>query len=198
MAEHHADDACRGGVNTIHRNRRQRSSHGQPAWVFGYGSLIYKADFEFMERRPAAIHGWVRRFWQGSHDHRGTPRAPGRVVTLIESAGATCQGMAYRVSPEVFEHLDVREKNGYLCLQTPLYFRDGGQVEGWVYIATPDNGAFLGPAPEADIASQIQRSSGPSGSNADYLLHLAEALRELGDHDAHVFEIERALKALCA
>lgn len=165
-------------------------------WVFGYGSLIYKADFPFLERRPARIHGWTRRFWQGSHDHRGTPEAPGRVVTLVREEGAVCVGMAYRVTPDVFDHLDYREKNGYLRFATELCFEGGGGAEGLVYIATEDNAAFLGPATEAEIARHIAASEGPSGPNRDYLLHLAAALRELGADDPHVFAIERHLRAL--
>ena len=165
-------------------------------WLFGYGSLIYKADFPYLQRRPASIAGWTRRFWQGSHDHRGTPDAPGRVVTIIEEAGAICHGMAYLVTPEVFTHLDHREKNGYLRLAIPIAFDDVDQVEGLVYIATPDNTAFLGAASEQEIARHIARSAGPSGPNSDYLNHLASALRELGRHDQHVFDIERHLAAL--
>jgi cation transport regulator ChaC len=165
-------------------------------WLFGYGSLIYKADFPYLQRRPASIAGWTRRFWQGSHDHRGTPEAPGRVVTLIEEPGAICHGMAYLITPEVFAHLDHREKNGYLRLPLSITFEDEDEVEGLVYIATPDNTAFLGAASEQEIAAHIARAAGPSGPNSDYLNHLASALRELGRHDQHVFEIERHLAEL--
>ena len=29
-------------------------------WLFGYGSLIWRPDFGFVERRPARVHGWHR------------------------------------------------------------------------------------------------------------------------------------------
>ncbi|MBL7252589.1 gamma-glutamylcyclotransferase [Alloalcanivorax sp. C16-2] len=180
--------------NTIEINKQRQDLSGRESvWLFGYGSLIFKADFPYLERRPASIRGWARRFWQGSHDHRGTPESPGRVLTLVESPGTVCAGMAYRVAPAVFDHLDVREKNGYLRFSTPMTFSDGGHEEGLVYIATEDNAAFLGPASEAAIARQIAGSHGPSGPNRDYLLNLAEALRELGAEDEHVFALERFL-----
>lgn len=165
-------------------------------WLFGYGSLIFKPDFAFIERRPASIRHWARRFWQGSHDHRGTATAPGRVVTLVPQADAICDGMAYLITPEVFDHLDYREKNGYLRFATEMTFEDGTTVEGLVYIATEENAAFLGPASELAIAAQIAAAIGPSGHNRDYLLGLARALRELGKHDAHVFAIEQHLLTL--
>lgn len=181
--------------NTIERNRSRNHLDGRSEiWLFGYGSLIYKADFAYLEARPASIRGWVRRFWQGSHDHRGTPGAPGRVATLIEAPGEVCQGMAYRVTPDVFDHLDVREKNGYLRFTTTMTFEDGGTAQGLVYIATPDNAAYLGEASATAIAEQIAGSSGPSGPNREYLLKLAAALRALGYPDPHVFAIEAALE----
>lgn len=181
--------------NTIAINQRMNRFDGhESVWLFGYGSLIFKADFPFIERRAASIEGWTRRFWQGSHDHRGTETAPGRVVTLVAEPGALCHGMAYLVTPEEFAHLDHREKNGYLRLATDISFEDGASVEGLVYIATHENAAYLGPATEREIACQIARARGPSGPNSEYLLELAKALRELGNPETHVFEIERYLR----
>jgi len=183
--------------DTTEINKQRHDLSGRDdVWLFGYGSLIFKADFPFLERRAARIEGWARRFWQGSHDHRGTPGSPGRVATLVRQPGAVCAGMAYRVTPDVFEHLDVREKNGYLRFSTEMTFQDGDHAEGLVYIATEGNEAYLGDAPEYDIARHIAGSHGPSGSNRDYLLGLAEALRELGAEDPHVFEIEKHLSTL--
>ncbi|HUW52256.1 MAG TPA: gamma-glutamylcyclotransferase [Rhodanobacter sp.] len=182
-------------TTAINQRMNRFDGHHQ-VWLFGYGSLIYKADFPYVERRPASIRHWTRRFWQGSHDHRGTPNAPGRVVTLIAEPGAVCAGMAYLITPQTFGQLDAREKNGYLRLATEFSLDDGRHVEGLVYIATADNAAFLGPAGEREIARQIASSYGPSGPNRDYLMHLAAALRELGAQDAHVFGIERELAGL--
>lgn len=188
-------------TTTLNQQRNFFDGHAD-IWLFGYGSLIWKADFDYLERRPAAITGWARRFWQGSHDHRGTPEAPGRVATLIRAEGAVCHGMAYRITPEVLAPLDVREKNGYLREKVTLTFldetgnpdADQAPSEGLIYLASEDNPAFLGDAPLADIAQQIAQAHGPSGPNSAYLLNLAQALRELGTEDAHIFALEAQLQ----
>ncbi|RUO35793.1 gamma-glutamylcyclotransferase [Aliidiomarina sanyensis] len=175
-------------TQAINKNR-QNLEGLESVWVFGYGSLIFKADFPYIERRAARIDNWQRRFWQGSHDHRGTPEAPGRVLTLVEVPGTTCRGMAYKVTPDVFAHLDHREKNGYLRFETAFHFDDGTEAQGLVYIATEENEAWLGPASEHDIAAHIAKSEGPSGPNDEYVLRLAEALRAMDEDDPHVFMI---------
>lgn len=177
---------------------QQRNHFGDNAdiWLFGYGSLIWKADFAYLERRSAYIAGWERRFWQGSHDHRGTLEAPGRVVTLTPAPGAICHGMAYRITPETLAPLDHREKNGYLREITSMHFADGSEAQGLVYMATDDNPAFLGPAPLEAMARQIASAVGPSGPNRDYLINLASALRDLQVEDAHIFALEQQLNRL--
>ena len=81
-------------------------------WLFGYGSLIWRPDIPHRRAEPAHLPGYERRFWQGSHDHRGTPEAPGRVVTLVELAGAVCDGVAFRVpgadAETILERLDCK------------------------------------------------------------------------------------------
>ena len=179
-------------ANTIEENQRRcQLGEDDQVWLFGYGSLIYLVDFPYLESRPAIIDGWSRRFWQGSHDHRGTVENPGRVVTLIETPGEICGGVAFLVEASVFRHLDEREKNGYLRVTTEMTFNDRSQAPGLTYIATSDNAAWLGEASEYEIAEHICRSSGPSGPNDEYLLGLASALRDLGLDDPHVFEIEK-------
>lgn len=180
-------------------------SQGQDIWLFGYGSLIWRPDFEHRERRPASIDGWTRRFWQGSTDHRGVPEAPGRVVTLVPEPGARCHGVAYRVAPEVaaqvFAALDHRERGGYLRVELPLRLaRDHPPqiVTARMYLATADNPNYLGPAPLTTIAAQILHSRGPSGPNLEYLLRLAESLREQDADDEHVFALEREVLRLRA
>lgn len=184
-------------VDTFEQNQRDhRHQRGEPVWLFAYGSLIWKVDFPWLQRELAQVDGWARRLWQGSHDHRGTPEAPGRVATLVSEIGARCAGVAYQVAPATFAHLDHREKNGYLRTAVTIALADGRTVDGLTYIAPEDNGAWLGAAPLNAIAEQIHAATGPSGRNRDYLLALAQALRELGADDEHVFMLERRLLLL--
>ncbi|WP_437516917.1 gamma-glutamylcyclotransferase [Sorangium sp. So ce1099] len=175
------------------------------AWIFGYGSLIWRPAFRFEQMAPGYITGWARRFWQGSTDHRGVPGAPGRVVTLIPEPGARCWGMAYRVADaeldEVLRALDHREKGGYARHDVPLHVTgelarvEGAARTGIVYMATPDNPDYLGAAPLAAIAAQVLASHGPSGSNVEYVLRLAEALAAMDADDEHVTELARLVGA---
>jgi len=172
-----------------------------PVWVFGYGSLVWRPAFAHRERRPAVLHGFARRFWQGSTDHRGVPGAPGRVVTLIEAPGAHCWGMAYAVerrdAEAVLRLLDHREQGGYDRHQRTLHEPHGDRAfaSALVYVATASNPDWLGPAPLAEIARQVRRAHGPSGSNREYVLRLAASLREHGARDEHVLALAALVEA---
>ena len=167
---------------------------GDGQWIFGYGSLVWRPAFEHLERRAGFVEGFVRRLWQGSTDHRGVPASPGRVATLVREQGAVCWGMAYRVAPasvaEVLRALDERESGGFERVDLPVRF-DGADaaVRAITYVARAGNPNYLGPAPLREIAAQVRRSTGPSGSNVEYVVRLADALRAMRAEDDHVFDV---------
>ncbi len=170
-------------------------------WVFGYGSLVWRPAFSYLQRLPGFISGWARRYWQGSTDHRGVPEAPGRVVTLIPAPRHQCWGVAYRVAPDAWERviqtLDHRERGGFDRKDVAVGFRDPDQpaVRALVYVATERNPNYLGPAMDSEIAAQIRGARGPSGTNVEYALELAAALRSIEADDDHVFAIADLLSA---
>ncbi|MEM7391219.1 MAG: gamma-glutamylcyclotransferase, partial [Verrucomicrobiota bacterium] len=159
---------------------------------------VWRPDFEYVYREPAAISGWARRFWQGSIDHRGVPSAPGRVVTLVPEEQETCWGMAYAVhegrAEAIMAGLDYREKNGYERRRVPIVFPNGDEVDGLVYIATPENEQYLGEAELKEIAHQIVEARGPSGPNTEYLLRLVDFIRSINEHDSHLFGLDNLVR----
>ncbi|XP_041070709.1 glutathione-specific gamma-glutamylcyclotransferase 1 [Carcharodon carcharias] len=176
-------------------------------WIFGYGSLIWKPDFEFTSRKIGFIRGYSRRFWHGDSYHRGNQETPGRVVTLLEDADANTWGVAYEVRDDQIrtslEYLNLRESvlGGYMC-KTVEFFPQGmesyASILALVYIATPQNPLYLGPAKADDIAKQIAGCSGHSGHNLEYLLRLSQFMHATcpGVEDEHLFSIEAAALAL--
>uniref|UniRef100_D8QKC4 glutathione-specific gamma-glutamylcyclotransferase n=1 Tax=Schizophyllum commune (strain H4-8 / FGSC 9210) TaxID=578458 RepID=D8QKC4_SCHCM len=188
--------------------------------VFGYGSLIFKPPPHVISQTPGFLKGYVRRFAQESHDHRGTEEHPGRVVTLIHkkewdsfsSKDAfpdedVVWGIAYTIDPayesEVRDYLDYREKDGYTLETIDIYGIVDGKEEVIIpnaspfslhmcYVGRNDNPSFVGSEPLDDLAHRIYTSVGPSGPNKEYLYRLADAVRELSpsSHDSHLFVLE--------
>ena len=134
----------------------------RPLWLFGYGSIIWKTGFDYERAELGFIRDRARRFWQGSSDHRGTPDAPGRVVTLVDMPGESCWGMAFLIPAKqiaaTMVELDYREKNGYVREAVMIETRSGECLEGITYHADVTNPHFLGDARLEEIAAQIHRS----------------------------------------
>ncbi|KAJ7735550.1 ChaC-like protein [Mycena maculata] len=191
-----------------------------PFIVFGYGSLIFKPPPNVVAQVPGFLKGYVRRFAQKSHDHRGTPENPGRVVTLVHkedwdlfsSADAfpdddIVWGIAYTIDPDfeadVRAYLDYREKDGYTMEIMPIYgVVDGAETviipNAYCYVGRKDNPSFIGSEPLPSLAQRIWVSRGPSGPNKEYLYKLADAVRTLSpdSYDKHLFALEELVRAL--
>ncbi|PON48196.1 ChaC-like protein [Trema orientale] len=177
-------------------------------WVFGYGSLIWKAGFNFDERLVGFIKGYRRVFYQGSTDHRGTPEFPGRTVTLEPAECEVCWGVAYKIIKEedqeiALTYLEVREKQydkkAYVDFFTDPVAASPAVSGVMVYIASPDkklNVNYLGPASTEEIAKQIVVAEGPSGPNRDYLFQLEKALLQFGCKDEHVIDLANEVRRI--
>ena len=167
-------------------------------WLFAYGSLMWRPGFPYQHAEPARLEGWVRRFWQGSADHRGTEAAPGRVVTLLPDPNGHCVGVAYQIDTNGLDAtvrgLDVREKGGYRRERLDVMLRSGARLPALTYVAAPDNRNYLGPAALDAMATQIMTAHGPSGANLDYLRLLERAVVEAGAQDVHVSLLMAAIR----
>jgi cation transport protein ChaC len=169
-------------------------------WVFGYGSLMWRPGFPFLETAHARVHGYHRSLCVYSHVHRGTPERPGLVLGL--DRGGACRGVAYRVDDrhwdETVAYLRVREQTTGVYLETCLnmIFADGQQRQGLAYIIDRNHFQYAGRLTVDDMVRHVVGSVGQSGPNPEYVLNTHAHLRELGVRDALLEELSQRLRAI--
>jgi glutathione-specific gamma-glutamylcyclotransferase len=168
-------------------------------WIFGYGSLLWRPGFPYVAAKAARVAGLSRRLEQGSPDHRGTPSRLGRVATLVPAQGTHVGGLVYALAPAeadaILALLDEREQGGYDRVTVRAELHEGAEViEAITWIARPGNPWHLGPAPFEQMLADVLDARGPSGTNVEYVLRLAETLSELGFEDDHVSALAEAVR----
>lgn len=178
-------------------------------WIFGYGSLLWNPDIQYLSKKKGYIRGYVRRFWQENTTHRGTLEQPGRVATLVEEEEGIVWGIAYEVEgleniKKALGNLNFREKQlgGYELVVTNFYSKpDNGQESQSshkvvMYMATPENSLYNEQHDLQALAKQIVLANGFKGSNIEYVINLADYVRNHipEDKDAHLFELENCVK----
>jgi cation transport protein ChaC len=163
-------------------------------WVFGYGSLMWRPGFDFLERRYARLVGAHRALCVYSYVHRGTPQKPGLVFGL--DRGGNCRGIAYRVArtkqSKTIEYLRAREQvtRVYREAWRRVWLDDDPQesVHALCYVVDRGHCQYAGRLSLSEQLHYTRQGHGRSGACRDYVLATVKELRTLGirDVDLHV------------
>jgi len=158
-------------------------------WVFGYGSLMWKPGFEFLERRSARLFGAHRALCVYSHVHRGTPDKPGLVLGL--DRGGACRGVAFRVASKkrdaTIDYLRGREQVTGIYRETerPVDLLDGlgERVRALCYLVDRGHAQYAGRLEHEALLQHVRQGHGRSGAGRDYVLATVKELEALGIRD---------------
>jgi cation transport protein ChaC len=151
-------------------------------WVFGYGSLMWRPGFEYLERRDALVHGWRRSLCIYSHVYRGTPERPGLVLGL--DRGGACRGVAFRVSEalrgETIDYLRGRElvTAVYVERNVLAHLAEGTTTPALTYVADRSHSQYAGRLERERLLRLVLQGAGQSGPNAEYVINTEAHLRE--------------------
>jgi cation transport protein ChaC len=166
----------------------------QDLWVFGYGSLIWRPEFGFIERHPARVHGWHRALKMWSRINRGTVENPGLVFGLL--SGGSCRGMVFRVPAadglETLGRLWLREMPTgvydprWLDCTTPH-----GSVRALTFTLSRRSPNFTGNLDDERYRHIFASAVGRYGSSLDYA---QQTLLELRRHSIHDAALARLIK----
>lgn len=166
-----------------------------PFWLFAYGSLIWKPEFEAAEMRRATAHGWHRSFSMELPRWRGSPEQPGQMMVI--ERGGTCHGVAFRLPGEnrpsqIFKMLyREAEYQGDLDNMRWLNAETGeGRIRALAFWAAPTPGFPFLKLPPEETAKRIARACGHLGSNAAYLYNTVAKLEEFGIHDRNLWHLQ--------
>jgi len=158
-------------------------------WVFGYASLIWRPEFEALERRIARVHGYHRALQMRSRVNRGTPARPGLVFALL--AGGSCHGLAYRIAQRRVAHelprLWAREMPNAVYDARWLACRTAqGPVRALAFTLSRRSPNFTGPLADDEMLDILRHASGRYGATLAYLLETASGLAAHGIRDRKV------------
>jgi len=164
-------------------------------WVFGYGSLMWRPGFEFIEQFPARLIGEHRALCVYSFDHRGTPEKPGLVLGL--DRGGACRGIAVRVAArqrvDTVDYLRSREQTTHVYREVmrSVWLEDEARqrVSALTYVVDRGHVQYAGRLSLADQIRHVQQGHGRSGNNRDYVLSTVKSIEAQGFRDSQLHQL---------
>jgi cation transport protein ChaC len=168
-------------------------------WVFGYGSLMWRPGFEFIEQVPARLIGEHRALCVYSFVHRGTPEKPGLVLGL--DRGGACRGVAFRVAEKLraatVNYLREREQvtSVYREVMRSVWLENTARqrVSALAYVVDRGHVQYAGRLSLEEQLRHVQQGHGHSGANRDYVLATVGAIEAEGFRDRPLHQLAAML-----
>ena len=164
-------------------------------WVFGYGSLMWRPGFEFIEQVPARLIGEHRALCVYSFVHRGTPEKPGLVLGL--DRGGACRGVAFRIAEkhraDTVSYLRAREQvtSVYREVMRSVWLENEPRqrVSAMAYVVDRGHVQYAGRLSLAEQLRYVQQGHGRSGNNRDYVLSTVKSIEAQGFRDPQLHQL---------
>src|ERR1019366_7611302 len=164
-------------------------------WVFGYGSLMWRPGFDFIEQVPARLIGEHRALCVYSFVHRGTPEKPGLVLGL--DRGGASRGIAFRVAEKrraaTVAYLREREQvtGVYREVMRSLWLENEPRqrVSALAYVVDRGHVQYAGRLSLAEQLRHVQQGHGRSGANREYVLSTVGAIEAEGFRDTQLHQL---------
>ena len=168
-------------------------------WVFGYGSLMWRPGFDYIERVPARLIGEHRALCVYSFVHRGTPEKPGLVLGL--DRGGACRGIAFRVAEinraATIAYLREREQvtSVYREVMRSVWPENEARqrVSALVYVVDRGHVQYAGRLSLAEQLRHVRQGHGQSGVNREYVLSTVAAIEAEGFRDQQLHQLAMML-----
>jgi len=168
-------------------------------WVFGYGSLIWRPGFDFVERVPARLIGEHRALCVYSFVHRGTPEKPGLVLGL--DRGGACRGVAFRIAEKnraaTVAYLRAREQvtSVYREVTRSVWLENEARqrVGALAYVVDRGHVQYAGRLSLAEQLRHVMQGHGQSGANREYVISTVRAIEAEGFRDAPLHQLSLML-----
>jgi len=179
--------------------RDAESSKGD-LWVFGYGSLMWRPGFEFVEQVQARLIGEHRALCVYSYVHRGTPEKPGLVLGL--DRGGACRGVAFRVAEKnratTVAYLRAREQvtSVYREVMRSVWLDNEPRqrVSALAYVVDRGHVQYAGRLSLADQLRLVREGHGQSGANPEYVIATVMAIEAEGFRDRQLHQLASMLR----
>ena len=164
-----------------------------PFWIFAYGSLIWKPDFEHVEHVACKAFGWRRSFSLDIVRWRATPQQPGLMMALDYGGG--CHGVAFRLSDGDYHAQMLR-----LLRREASYKEDLPSIR-WIEVQTgakkfraltfwaaPRSKGYYVDLSLEEQTQRLARAAGHLGTSAEFLHN---TIVKLAIHNSYLWRLQK-------